>query len=318
MKQKILYFFSLATIFCAFQCHAQTSILFKEEFSTTPHRGELKHIEQKENGLSLKIGNFVNNASFEESHKAPLGFFIYDTTKGALDPTVAHSGKHSVRLDGDTSIYLHPNYFVQVKEGVSWYVASVWVKPQYNIEHPEDNSVQMRVWGKDKEKKNVLVHAASMAGSHDWVRLVQPIEVKKDVLFISSDTMLRQKNSTDGEKSAVWIDSVQIEEGKRPTEFTEKYYREGIYTSPEISVSKGGIITWKAEMPSETSIEVRWKNGANTEALEDSKWIAWSSISPISFSAEKGSLLQIQVRLLSKGRGLETPIFSSLTVAEKQ
>jgi len=288
--------------------------VFTDSFSAGAGKGELKNMAIKDGKAVLKVCNLVTNGSFEASDKGMPGFYLYDGTRGALDTTVAHDGKYSVRIDKETSLYNHEINLIPVREGVESYVVSMWVKTGFGPK-PDENSVRMRVWGHNKEKKTYTqVIGAYITGTHDWTRLVQPIIPAKETVFITCDTGFLPKDLTET-GCKVWLDGLQIEEGKRPTDFTEKYYREGSYTSPEINPASGaGKIAWIAESPAGTGVEARWRAANNTEGFEDAKWSEWSAVNPLSFTAKGMKLLQFQVRLLAKDRGLETPLLGSVSV----
>lgn len=314
MKKKWLVFLLLLL----FSRSVYSACIFMEDFSSPAIKGKMERLEISGGRLVLKRGNLVTNGSFEDSEKAPVGFFIYDSRCGSIDTHVAYAGKNSVRLDRHTSLYLHPVNFVATREGIDWYVVSVWVKTEFLTEFPEENMVQLRVWGKDQKKENhTQVTAARVAGTHDWVRLVQPVLLKKETAFVSCDVQL-QTGDADQTNCKVWIDGVQIEEGKSPTAFTEKYYREGFYTSPVICLKKTqGKIHYQAELLPETSVQLRWRTGKDYDGLEESDWSQWSRDESVSFSSP-GQLLQLQVRLVSEGRGLVSPALVWLKVEQEE
>jgi len=310
MPKKLVIIFTILIGFFYLYC-AWAAPIFTDDLSSGACKGGLKNMEIKDGKAVLKICNLVTNGSFEASDKGIPGFWIYGGG-GGVDTAIAHDGKNSVRLDKPDSLYIRPENFAPVREGVEWYVLSVWVKADFGP-NPDGNSVQMRAWGNDTEKKTrTQVVGASIVGTHDWMRIVQPMVPAKDTAFFSSDTAL---NSMEATGCKMWIDGIQIEEGRRPTAFTEKYYREGLYASPEIALAAGtGKIIWTAESPAGTGVEARWRAANNTGAFEDVKWSEWSAANPLSFTAKGLKLLRFQVRLLSKDRGLKTPALLSVTL----
>ncbi|MCM8769679.1 MAG: hypothetical protein NC911_08460 [Candidatus Omnitrophica bacterium] len=281
--------------------------MFKENFSSGKCLGNLQRLEILQGKVSLQQANLLKNGSFEDSDKTPVGFYLYDSRGGQLVTDIAYHGKNSVFLSQPTSLYVHPTNFAAVRKEVEWYVVSAWVKTDFPAEKPEEILTQLRVWGNNQEKKHTQVVAASIAGNHDWVRLVQPIKVKPETAFIHCDIkfILPEKQESQGR---LWIDGVQIEEGKRPTEFTEKYYRQGIYTSPVITLTRPkGKITWEGETPEHTGVEVRWRAGKQEVDLKESEWTRWNPAKTVSFSASGEQYFQVQVRLVSRDRGLVSP-----------
>jgi len=312
---KMIWSFCIGLTGFFFLHNAWATPLFVEDFSTGTGKGALENIEIKDGKAGLKICNLINNGSFEVSDKGEIpGFYLYDGTKGALDTATTHDGKNSVLIVKPTGLYLHPTNSAAVREGVGKYLVSVWVKTGFGPT-PDENAVQMRAVGFDAEKKTrTQVIGAYLAGTHDWTRLVQPVVPDKNTAFIGFDIKPRIKNPEET-GCRLWIDGVQIEEGKRPSAFTEKYYREGLYTSLEIPLAAGsGQIALKTVIPTGTGVEARWRAAKDTAGLETATWSEWNAANPIAFTAKNMKILQLQVRLLSMDRGLETPLISSIVV----
>lgn len=297
--------------FAAMALPLWSASIFEENFSSGSLKGTLERAVVTDGKLMLETGNLIANGSFEGNGKMPTaGYYLYDTTKGAVDTQTAFDGKNSVRLDGPTSLYLHPENFVEVSPEIAEYMVSAWVKTEFR---DSSSSIQLRVWGHNSGKTGkTQVVAANIQQSTDWTRLIQNIRIEKDTSFISFDIGYRSGKDAQS-SSKVWIDAVQIEPGnRRPGDFTEKYSRHGIYTSPVITYDSGTLrIIFEGQVPDECRLETRFRNTREETNIEDSAWSEWrESAAPASIP--QSGVLQFQLRMSTGGRGSQTPALLSI------
>ena len=153
--------------------------------------------------------NLLPNPSFElvDDMGMPVGWHFHDAGAGAkmtVDSTIAHTGKRSVKLTNPHA--LQPNVYgtfwcrVKVRPG-HWYTLSLYARSR----NPG------RAWfgcGPRWERRKYIT-----ATGDKWQRFTLTFKTYPDERY------LEPRINVDSETDGLWIDSVQLEEGKQATKF---------------------------------------------------------------------------------------------------
>ncbi|MFH1905385.1 MAG: carbohydrate binding domain-containing protein [bacterium] len=200
--------------------------------------------------------NLAPNASFEqgEGNKvigwafwawAPKG--VKATSKGIWDNTVAHTGTHSLKIQGTEAKQVgdwdnkHGGELIPVEEG-KVYTVSVWIKTQTI---PNEGVVKRFGIGFYDEqsqglKKGGKTYKPDLTGENDWTQVRFFIRTPEKAKFARIDF------SFDGIGSA-WFDDVEVIETSSLSD--QRQWEEGVisFKAPGLNVALGKTYEWNVK-----------------------------------------------------------------------
>ncbi|MHB0998121.1 MAG: glycoside hydrolase [Armatimonadota bacterium] len=162
--------------------------------------------------------NILKNSSFEENDGKTAVFFKCDNTGSMLDSSIAHSGKWSMRVNGDSSFTSDALNLGDVRDTARRVAVSAWVKAEHLIPGNQGwKSGRMMLWVRDKDGKAIKIKgssndgligdfAAGFAGTFEWKQFNGNLVLPPGTADVTFQAALSQASGT------AWIDDITIDE----------------------------------------------------------------------------------------------------------
>ncbi len=155
--------------------------------------------------------NYVCNGEFENDFTGAIFDWRITPVQGAVverDPSVAHSGKYSLKIDFDGKQNLAYNSLTQtafVRPGKYRFEAYIRTK-----DISTDQGVGIRIWDAQSSPR-MNVRLGNMTGTHDWTRVESTITVPKETHLLTIAVVRDPSAKFDNQiRGTAWMDSVTL------------------------------------------------------------------------------------------------------------